>query len=112
MKRFIAETGKRLHSEKMLFRRAGFVARRYGEPISACPTNLGGFPNVHWLEGYAGKIAPSRDVIDGAFNMTPAEHVVAFTDWTYSLGLPAEMAAKLVAGVRSGYRTDVLPIVQ
>lgn len=96
----------------MQLRRAGFFARHYGEPISACPTNLGGLRNLHWLEGYAGKVAPSRDVVDGAFNMTPAEHVAAFTDWAYSIGLPAEVAAKLVASVRSGYRTDVLPTVQ
>jgi len=44
--------------------------------------------------------------------MTPAEHVAAFTDWAYSIGLPVDLASGLVAGVRSGYRPDVLPTVQ
>jgi hypothetical protein len=112
LKRFIAKAGKQLHAEKMLLRRAGFIARFQGEPIAACPVNLGGFPNVHWLEGFAGKIAPAREVVGPEFNMTPAQHVAAFTDWVCSIGLPDEIAAKLIAGVRSGYRPDALPTVQ
>src|ERR1700731_2205412 len=79
LKRFVAETEKQLHADKMHQRKLGFTARYQGRPISACPVNLGGFPVVHWLEGYAGKVAPSREVIAGSFNMTPAEHVAAFT---------------------------------
>lgn len=112
LKRFIAETEKQLHAEKMLLRKAGFTARYQGEPISACPVNLGGYPSIHWLEGFAGKVAPARVVVGSGFNMTPAEHVADFTDWAYSIGLLADLAAKPVAGVRSGYRPDVLPTVQ
>jgi len=113
LKRFIAETEKQLHAEKMLLRKSGSAARYQGEPISAWPVDVAGYLKIHWLEGYAGKIAPSREMnAGGAFNMTPAEHVAAFTDWAYSIGLPVDLASGLVAGVRSGYRPDVLPTVQ
>ncbi len=113
LKRFIAETEKQLHAEKMLLRKSGFTARYQGEPISACPVNLAGYLKIHWLEGYAGKVAPNREAVaGGGFNMTPAGHVAAFTDWAYSIGLPVDLASGLVAGVRSGYRPDVLPTVQ
>ena len=115
LKKFIAETEKQLHAEKMILRKQGFTARYQDQPISVCPVNLVGSPNVHWLEGYSSTEAPYRQIITGgggAFNMTPAEHVAAFTDWAYSIGLPHDVAAKLVLGVRSGYRPDVLPTVQ
>src|SRR5437667_3029579 len=103
LKQFVTETTAKLDAEKLFLRKQGFTAHYQGEPISACPANLGGFPNIHWLEGFAGKAAPSRVFIVGSgFNMTPAEYVAAFTDEVYSIGLPADISTKLVAGIRSG----------
>ena len=113
LKRFIAETEKQLHAEKMLLRKSGSAARYQGEPISAWPVDVAGYLKIHWLEGlcWEGRTEPrggcGRRLQHDAGRARRGLHRLGIFN-----RLSVDLASGLVAGVRSGYRPDVLPTVQ
>lgn len=108
LRRFIEEAGPKIQAERDAWRACGRRARIEGVPLIKCPWEIGSWVSVRWIEGWSDTPAPERAVIAGKFNMTPQQHVDAFSEWVMLLDLPDALAAQLIKSQRRAYRADAL----
>ena len=76
----------------------------------ACPYAVGSWNWQRWIEGFVGAEMPTRSIVGGAFNMTPAEEVFGRTQWLKDHGvkLSEDQLVRVVALFAAGYRHEVL----
>lgn len=97
-----------VETSKRAVRHAGATARRLGFAIQDCPHAVGSWMGNRWMEGWSGTMAPERTVVDGAFNMTPADEVSQKIDWALEIGLSTDDASRVGFLTRRGYRAEAL----
>lgn len=104
----LAELESRVELKIARYRVQGAEAAQSGLALQSCPYAVGSWAWNHWVEGLSGSRCPTRIVVNGTFNMSPAEEVHQRLTWLNLLGVSDQILGAAVSMWRHGYTEQAL----